>query len=476
MTVLDFVRLTRANLLLLLGLGMLGLVGAYGYSQTLPVVYAAEATGTVIAGTSVSVGDAAAGLSLAQMKAASYVPLVNGRGVGERVVRELGYGTPGGVAASLSASVPEGATIFRVVARSGTPEGAARLANAAMKATAAEALSIETANNPAGTEGQSVVRLLPTDDALPPGSSISPNVRRNLLAGGVAGLVLGYGVALLRRQLDSRIRHVDDVEQTANTSVIGVIPRVAEIAEQRRTGLGGDLGPATEAFRHLRTNLRFVDIDRRPRSIVVTSANPGEGKSSVSSNLARVLAESGQPTVIVDADLRRPVLARLFQADGSLGLTQVLAGDLELKVALQETATPGLTFLPAGRIPPNPSELLGSQRMRAVVEELTKDHYVILDAPPLLPVTDGGLLTAVADGAVLAIAVGRSRKEELTLCTKILAQVGGRLLGTVMNLAPRRGLGSVYYGYGYATKSYRYQSEDRQRWGRGAVPRWRGRS
>lgn len=471
MTVLDFVRLTRANVLLLLATVALGILGGFLYTQTQPVIYKAQATGYVAAGDSSTVNESFAGLTLANQKADAYLALVNSRQVGSKVVEILGRGTPGQVAAALEAYVPEGSPQLKIVASSDSPQGAKELADAAMRATAAVAMDLEMANLPAGSANKPVVRIETLDDAVPPGAPASPNSRRNLAYGAVAGLALGYLIALLRKQLDNRVRHVEDVEALAQTSVLGVIPVTREIAAQRDKGFGG-LGVATESFRHLRTNLRFVDIDRRPRSIVITSANPGEGKSSVSANLARVLAQSGQPTVIVDADLRRPMLATLFGLDGTIGLTQVIAGDVDARSALIETDTPGLSLLPAGRIPPNPSELLGSQRMRAVVDELTTTHLVILDAPPLLPVTDAGLLSAVTDGAMIVIATGRTRKEELALCAKIFGQVGGRLLGAVMNLAPTRGLGSVLYGYGYGgytrTSYYDYAPATRTAglWGR----------
>ena len=247
--------------------------------------------------------------------------------------------------------------------------------------------------------------------------------------------------------MDRKIRTVANVEEAGAGPVIGVLPAADPLARQNR-GVSEDLGVVAEGFRQLRTNLRFVDVDKPPRSIVVTSAHAGEGKSTVSSNLAKMMAAAGQPTLLVDADLRRPSLAATFDLDPSVGLTQVLVGDVLVQDVLQETRTPNLHVMTAGRIPPNPSELLGSQRMHHLVEELSQEFMVILDAPPLLPVTDAGLLSVQADGALLVIAVGKTAMEEVELCRKVLGQVGGRLLGSVLNLAPSRGLGAVVYGYG----------------------------
>jgi capsular exopolysaccharide synthesis family protein len=229
--------------------------------------------------------------------------------------------------------------------------------------------------------------------------------------------------------------------------VVGVIPKTDVLSHDHR-GVRGDLGLAAEAFRQLRTNLRFIDVDRPPRRIVVTSAMSGEGKSTVSANLARLVAHTGQKVVLIDADLRRPMLATTFGLDGGIGLTQVVAGDVDVSEALVDSGIPNLTLLLAGRIPPNPSELLGSERMRHVVDELARDHLVLLDAPPLLPVTDAGLLTAVCDGALLVQAAGKTHIEHSQHCRRILDQVGGRLLGVVLNKAPQKGEMSVGYGYG----------------------------
>ncbi len=181
------------------------------------------------------------------------------------------------------------------------------------------------------------------------------------------------------------------------------------------------------------------------------------------------MAAAGQPTLLIDADLRRPSLATTFDLDPAVGLTQVLVGDLRSSDVLQETRTPNLQVITAGRIPPNPSELLGSQRMHALVDELSKEFMVILDAPPLLPVTDAGLLTVTSDGALLVIAVGKTAVDEVVLCRKVLDQVGGRLLGGVLNMAPSRGLGAVVYGYGGGSFTQGYgEPAGRQRGRRGA--------
>ena len=474
MTVLDFWKLTRHNLLLLLAAVLVGLGGGALYSMSRPVLYTSTAVGLMVAGDSSTIGGAVTGTSLAQSRAAAYVPLVTSRSVAERIKNELGS-VPG----TITGAVVPGSTLFHITAIASTPEKAKELADVAMRATAEEALAVEQVNIPepqpttttkiengksvvvpyTPPKGTPVVRLVPRESAVLPRTPFSPNWPLNLGVGALAGLAAGYLVGFIRRSVDVRVRTMADLEETTGHGVLGVIPRAPELKEQRKGG-GADLGLAAEALRGLRTNLRFANIDAPPRSIVITSATPGEGKSTVAANLARVLAQAGQPTILVDADLRRPVQHKQFAIDGGVGLTHVLSGDLTLADALVPTEEPNLRVLPAGRIPPNPSEIVGSRRMQNLIKEMARDHIVILDTPPMLPVTDAGLLASVSDGALLIVKVGRTRKEQVRLCARIFQQVGGTLLGAVANGPSPREMGTVMFGYGYGGyASYDYKAK-----------------
>ena len=472
MTLLDFVRMTRHNAWLLLASVVLGLVAAAGYSLTQPTLYGSVSTGIVVAGNSNSISDATAGMVLAEQKAAAYTILTGTRQVTQDVADGLRSKYGKDVPFSLSPGVTGGSVLFTVTAIAPTPSEAKDAADLGLTATADAAARLESLTT-TGTPGQSVVKLQPYISAAESPNPVSPNWKANLPIGAIAGLVIGYGIAFIRRSIDGRVRTQSEVEELTGAGVIGVIPKVAELEQQRVEEGQVSLGEASEAFRHLRTNLRYVNVDSPPKCIVVTSANASEGKSTVAANLARVLAESGQITLLVDADLRRPSQHRTFDLDGSVGLTQVLAGDVSIDDAIQNSELPNLKILSAGRIPPNPSELVGSQRMHNLLVALSENRTVIVDAPPLLPVTDGGLLTAAADGAILVMATGRTYKEQLRVCARILKQVNGRLLGSVMNLAPLRGIGAVVYGYGYGTytyssKYYRYARDTAQQRGRRA--------
>lgn len=340
MTLLDFIRLTRAHLKLLLIATAAGILLAGAYTAFLPTLYTSTSTGVVTAGGAGSIGEAQASSGLATARAGTYAALAGSQGVRARIADTLGPEGLGSFAAA-PGSIP---SVINFSATASSPEAARDQANALAIATAGEAVAFEKI----GSKAEPVVRIVPMEDANLPGAPSSPNWLRNLLAGLGLGLVAGLAFILVRRATDSRVRTTHDVEELTGASAMTVIPLSADL----ESGTPGSHSPAAEALRQLRTNLRFVDVDNPPRSIVITSAQPGEGKSTVAANLGRLLAESGFPTIIVDADLRKPIQARRFGVDGSVGLTQVLAGDVTLEAALVQTEEPGLQLLPAGRIPP----------------------------------------------------------------------------------------------------------------------------
>lgn len=464
MTLIEFVRLSRANLWKIVLATVVGYLLAYGYASTLPKVYTADASGYIVTNSGAkTIGDLYAGSALAGSKADSYLPLVTSRSVSAMVIKQLKLDAdPASVAGRVTGSVEPSSAILRVFAVGPTPEQARDVADATIQATALEASRLEMGGELRSGE-EPLVKVIPVENALLPGGPSGPNMDKYGMTGALAGLGLAYTFILGRRFLDTRLRSSKDLEAHANTTALGIIPQTPELRAKEGRGKVGRLGVAAEGFRQLRTNLRFVSVDNPPKSIVITSANPSEGKSTVSATLARVLGEAGQPTILIDADLRRPSLATIFEKDGAVGLSQILSGQVDVEDALQDTDQVLVKLLPAGRIPPNPSELLGSLRMKTLIEELSKDHLVLLDAPPLLPVTDAGLLSGVTDGTLLVFAIGKTHKEQVAFCAKILEQVGGNLLGAVLNLAPKRGIGSVAYGNGYTGYGYGYGYKYRYR-------------
>jgi succinoglycan biosynthesis transport protein ExoP len=447
MTFGDFVRLSRAYVWVLIGCTVLGALLMIAKTTRDPVLYAATSNGLVMVGNATTASEEQSNSQLAEDKANLYAFLVSKTPVAEQVVEDLDLDVPpGAIAGRFSASVDASVNSLTVTAIGSTPEEARDLANAVVDAVAAYALEVQTGE--ANPKQAPLTRIVPVEEAQLPGAPFTPDYRRAAMQGALGGLGLAYAVLIARRLIDRRIRSAKHVEEATGAAVLGVIPQ-DDALDQAHRGVRGDLGRAAEAFRLLRTNLRFVDVDNEPRRIVVTSALAGEGKSTVSANIARLVAEAGTEVLLVDADLRRPMIATTFEIDGAVGLTQALAGDVDVREVIVETGMPHLSLLPAGRIPPNPSELLGSLRMKQFIDELSHDYLVILDAPPLLPVTDAGLLSAFCDGALLVQAAGKTQIEQSQHCRRILDQVGSRLLGVVLNKAPVKGASAIAYGGGY---------------------------
>lgn len=196
----------------------------------------------------------------------------------------------------------------------------------------------------------------------------------------------------------------------------------------------------SEALRELRTNLTYVDVDSPARIIVVTSAVPVEGKSSMAANLAIAIASTGRQTILIDADLRRPVVTDVFGLPGGAGLTDVLSRHAELEGVLQPYGpVPSLYILGAGRIPPNPSELLGSRAMRSLLEDLGTESLILIDAPPLLPVSDAAVLGSFADGVIVTVKASATSIDEVEKALGNLSKVDAHALGLVLNQVPTKG-------------------------------------
>ena len=487
MTILDFVRLTRANLWLLVTGIVVGALLGYGYAAMQPKSYQAKASGYVTIGSSGTV-DVLSGSNAARERAQSYSAIVNSQKVAQKMKDSdpaLASMSVGAIQASLSAGVGEGrGALIEVKANASNPEQARALANGALRATAeyiseidgspaqqtqtpTQVTTTDAEGNVTTTEVQqspaqprtnaNSVRVIPLDNASPTPTLIQVNSMQYTGIGALVGLGAVYGVIFLRRALDSRIRTRDDAIKATNSSILGVMPVSDELTEETIAEGKNEDHIAQESIRQLRTNLRFVNIDTPPRSFIVTSSVPGEGKSTVSLSLARAMAAAGQPVILIDADLRRPTVAKKLKLNAKVGLTQVLAGQVDIANAvLPASDEENLFILPAGRIPPNPAELLGSDKMRQLIKELSEEFVVILDVPPLLPVTDASLLSTSVDGVILVGSVGKSHREQMTEAVSVLDKVNAHLFGVVLNRAPRSGLGNSYYGFGYASSYVGY--------------------
>ncbi len=266
----------------------------------------------------------------------------------------------------------------------------------------------------------------------PMGSS-RRRVARNMILAGIVGVVLAIGVAFLWEYLDDTIKTADDVKRALGLSTLGAVSTLLTAGGESSVATQPHAA-ASERFRMLRTNIRYFDVERPLRTLLVTSASPGEGKSTLLASLAVVMAQAGQKVALLDGDLRRPRLHRLFDVPLHGGLTEsLLTGRLDGNVqAVPEVA--GLSVLPAGPLPPNPAELLGSRRMRELLDDLAQQADVVLiDSPAVLAVTDAVVLAHMVDGVLLVVESGKTRRGMALEAIARLRQVRSNLIGVVLN-------------------------------------------
>jgi capsular exopolysaccharide synthesis family protein len=463
----DYIRVVRKGWALIAVLALVGIGVAAIVSLVKTPEYTASSQVFVSTQSSDTVQDLAQGNTFTQARVQTYADLVATPIVLLPVAAKLHLDmTSAQLAEHVTASAPLNTTLIQIDAVSSDAKQAADIANATATSLTAQVQTLET---PSGTDA-SPVKLTRVEDATVPTTPTSPNVPLFLAIGLLLGLVVGVTVAILRETLDTRIRNEHDIELLTEVPIVGGIafdPR----AKQRPLIVQSDpRSPRSESFRTLRTNLQFLDIGEERKSFVVTSSIESEGKSTTASNLAIALADAGARVLIVDADLRRPRVAEYMGLEGAVGLTDLLIGRAELLDAIQPWGKGNLFVLPAGKVPPNPSELLGAPAMIKLIRLFEQQFdYVLFDAPPLLPVTDAAILATHTGGAIVVVAAGRVNKNQLKGAITTLGNVGGHIAGLVLTMVPTRGpdaygYGRYGYGYGYG---YGYTEKPSRRKDRG---------
>jgi len=442
----DYLRAVRKRWWLVAGSIVVALGAAMLVTTLTPPKYSASVTffvGTQTKG----VSDAYQGSLFSQQRIKSYADLLTSDRLAQAIVDNDPMGrTPDQVQESITANAIPDTVLLEATVTDGDRARALRLSQGLAKQFVALVQTLET---PPGSDVPTVwVEVIagPTLAAKP----VSPTPVRNAGLALVLGLVLGVGAAVLRETLDTSVKSAPALAELTGAAVLSTVP-VDSRAKRAPLIVAGSAGSVrAEALRQLRTNLQFVNVDAPARAIAVTSAVPGEGKTTTACNLAIVFAEAGKRVVIVDADLRRPRVAEYLNVEGAVGLTNVLAGQATVDDALQQWGTSGVFVLPAGSIPPNPSELLGSRNMEALLASLRQGFdVVIVDTPPLLPVTDGAVAATIVDGTVLVFRCGKTTTAQARSAADALAAVDARVLGCVLNMVPRKSSGAyTYYDYG----------------------------
>lgn len=374
----------------------------------------------------------------------SYADLATSGELMEKVIKELKLNlTPDELSKKIVATVPTNTVIIQIEVRDPSARVAQQIAQSEAKQLTSYITDLEA---PAGSSS-SPIKATITDKAQFDGSPVSPNITLNIAIALLMGLLIGFALAVLRDVLDTTVKTHEDIEEAVDAPVlahVGYDPNVPR--SPLLTDRDADAGRA-ESFRLLRTNLQFLDLDRNPRSFVITSSVAGEGKTSTSVNLAIALAQAGRRVLLVDGDLRRPHVAKLLNLESAVGLTTVLVGRSELSASIQHHNS-GVDVLSTGPIPPNPTEILQSLAARDLFK-LLHDTYdnLVIDAPPLLPVADAAILATDADGAIMVVRHGKTTKEQSKQAVARLRTVGAHLFGAVANMTPRRGSEYNYEGY-----------------------------
>ncbi|MCA1824851.1 MAG: polysaccharide biosynthesis tyrosine autokinase [Mycobacteriales bacterium] len=414
-----------------------GLAGATAVTRSTPKRYESTAELFVSIPEASRVQDALQGTQLAQILLKSYARIATSKSAATRVRTQLGLPeTVPQVQRKITATSVQDTLLIHVTAQDGSPERARDIANAAARALVEQVGTLESSNRV-----PVVARVV--DAASVQRTPVAPRPTINAALGLFLGLLSGAALAMLLESLDRSVKVPAQAAACFNAPLLGLVPRRRDAATDPLVAATTPAASASEAYRALRTAVQFVDPDSPLRTLLVTSPSPGEGKTATAANLAIALAQSGERVILVDADLRRARLADHFGLEGAVGLTSVVTHQVDLRDALQGWRD-DLAVLTSGPLPPNPAEILGSQSMSAVIEELaTIADIVVFDSPPVLPVTDAVVLATQVDGVLVVGRAGRTQRNLAAEATRRLQGVGAHVIGFVLNAVP----GSAARGY-----------------------------
>jgi polysaccharide biosynthesis transport protein len=437
-TIQDYLRVLREQWLVVLLAVLIGLGGAAAAFFLRPPEYTAKLTLYVSSQGSNSTTAAYQGAQLSQERVTSYVELVSSRRVSEDVIRRLQLTeTPEDLLKQITASSALDSVLIDVSVVDPSPQRAAELASAVGVVFSGLVDELERPVRPDATQEVSVRVVQPAAVPTKPSSTGLPIT---LALGLLAGLAVGVGGALARNALDISVKSPDQLRHIADAPNLGNVAYDAQVTKRPLTVHEDPQSPRAEAFRQLRTNLRFVDVDHPRKVILVTSSLPGEGKTTTVVNLAIALAQAGTRVLVIEADLRRPRVADLLGLERNVGLTSVLSGRIHVGQGIQRWGGGFFDVLASGPLPPNPSELLASRHMAELLRELREAYDVVLvDSPPLLPVTDAAAVAPATDGTILICRYKKTTRTQVDTAVSALRAVSAPVLGTVFTMVPSSG-------------------------------------
>ena len=441
----DYVRIARGHWIFIAALTLAGLLLGAGASVVIKPTYTSEIQLFVAIQSSGTVQELQQGNTFGQARVQSYVKTVGSPIVLQPAIETLGLEvTSGQLATKVRATTDVNTVLINIAVEDSSPVQAQAIAQAVGNSLIKAVETLETPKS----GGTSPVGLSIIKPATAPLAPSAPNTPVYLLLGTVVGLGLGVGGAVLRSVLDNRITGEVDLRVVTDSPLLGGIPFDQEAVKKPLLTQASAQSPRAESFRQLRTNLQFANVSGNAKTIVITSSLPGEGKSTTATNLAISLSDAGQTVCLIDADLRRPMVGEYLGLERNAGLTTALVGSADVNDLLQQWGSGSLYVLTSGRIPPNPSELLGSAEMSDLIRRLERVFdAVIIDAPPLLPVTDAAVLAQHVGGIVMVVRSQKLKQQDLARSLDALQMVGGNLLGIVLNGLPPKDPGSYSYGY-----------------------------
>lgn len=445
MSVQDFAHLLRTRWLIVCSMIVVGVLGAAALSLLTTPLYQASTRLFVSTSAGASPNEIYQGNLFSQERVVSYTRLLTGETLAQRTIDKLNLTMSAKhLSERVQATSAPNTVLIDVKVLDESPILARDIANALSDEFVTMSGELETPAEGARPDARVVVE----QRAIAPVEPVIPKTIRNLTTGLALGVVLGIGLALLRDRLDNTVKTRATLEEITGAGLVANIPFDKTRRTEPAIEFANDRAAIAEAFRELRTNMQFLEVDDPPRVLVVTSSCPSEGKSTTALNLALALAEGDQSVVLVDGDMRRPKVHEYLGLVGTVGFSTALAGRASLQEVLQDTRFSGLTVLAAGATPPNPSELLGSMSAKKLLNELRAHFdYVIVDSSPLLAVTDAAILAAGADGVLVIARFGETKRDQLAQAVGNLHKVGARILGGVFTMIPPKGSESYYYSY-----------------------------
>lgn len=441
----DYLRVLQRNWVLIVSLALVGLLGGAAASLLIKPTYTAQTQLFVAIQSSGSVQELQQGNTFSQARVQSYAKTVETPVVLQPVIDTLGLTMSAEeLATKVKATSDLNTVLITISVEDQSPVEAAAIAQGVSDSLVKAVDTLEKSDK----SSTSPVKLSIVTPAVAPREASAPNTRINLAVGLLAGVFLGALATLIRSTLDNKVRSEADLQKITSAPILGGIVFDREAIKNPLILDHQNQSPRAESFRRIRTNIQFANLGQKSGAVMVTSSLPGEGKSTTAANLAITLAKSGQSVALVDADLRRPMIAEYLGLEGSAGLTTALIGNADIRDLLQGWGEDQLYVLTSGTVPPNPSELLGSDAMLRVIRELESTFdAVIVDAPPLLPVTDAAVLSQHLGGVILVVGSQTVKQGDVEKSLQTLDLVDANVLGAVMNMLPNRGPDAYAYGY-----------------------------